>query len=62
MVDINSYKDSSELTWLFVKKWGKMFVAPKEKPSWIFNFSPTQKKNWVYIKELDVWRCNVSAL
>lgn len=62
MADINSYRDSSELTWMFVKKWGKVFVAPKEKQSWVFNFSPTRKKNYIYIEELNVWRSNVSAL
>ena len=49
-------------TWIFVKKWGKMYVAPVEYPEWIFNFSPTEKKYWEYIPELDVYRCNVSAL
>lgn len=49
-------------TWIFVKKWGKTYVAPAEYPEWIHNFSPTEKKYWKYIPELDVYRCNVSAL
>lgn len=56
------YQNSSELKWVFVKKWGKMYVAPAEYPKWIHEFSPTEKKYWRYIPELDVWRCNVSAL
>ncbi len=62
MADINSYNDSSELTWIFVKKWGKVFVAPREKTSWIFAFSSEPKKYWTYVPSLDVWRSNVSAL
>lgn len=59
MADIN---DIENYTWGFVKKWGKMYIAPQEKPDWIFNFSPTEKKYWKYMPELDVWRCNISAL
>ena len=59
MVD---YKDSSELNWMFVKKWGKMFVAPSEKETWIFNYSHEPRKYWIYIPSLKVWRSNVSAL
>ena len=55
-------KDLSELTWMFVKKWGKVFVAPREKQSWVFNYSPEPRKYWKYIPELNVWRSNVSAL
>ena len=62
MADINSYKDSSELTWMFVKKWGKVYVAPKEKQSWVHDFSTEPRKYWKYIPELNVWRSNVSAL
>lgn len=62
MANINEYKDSSELDWIFVKKWGNTYVAPREKQDWIFNFSPKPKKNWVYIKELDVWRSNESEV
>ena len=62
MINANNYKDSSELTWEFVRKYGNTYVAPKEKGNWIFHFSPTPKKNWTYIETLGVWRCNVSAL
>ena len=59
MADIN---DIEHFKWVFVRKWGKVFVAPEEKPGWIFNFSPTPREYWKYIEELDVWRSNVSAL
>ena len=59
---MNTYKNSSELTWIFVKKWGKVFVAPREKETWIFNFSIEPRKHWIYVPSLDVWRSNVSAL
>lgn len=53
---------SDNYTWIFVKKYGKTYVAPKEYPNWIHNFSKTKKKYWKYIPELNVYRCNVSAL
>ena len=48
--------------WKFVKRYGKVYVAPLEKPSWVFHYSKTEKKNWIYIPELNVYRCNISAL
>lgn len=62
MADINSYTDSSELNWMFVHKWGKTYVAPREKQNWIFNYSFEPRKYWIYIPALKVWRSNVSAL
>lgn len=49
-------------TWVFVKKHGQWYVAPKGIEKWIHHFSVTPKKYWKYIPELDVYRCNISAL
>lgn len=51
-----------EKNWIFVKKWGKTYIAPKENPKWIFNYSKTPRKYYKYIPELNVYRCNISAL
>lgn len=48
--------------WVFVKKWGKTYVAPKGIEKWIFNFSSEPKKYWWYNDKLGVYICNVSAL
>ncbi len=58
----NTYKDSSELTWTYVKKWGKMYVAPKGIEKWIHEFSREARRYWIYVPELDVYRSNVSAM
>lgn len=49
-----------------VHKWGRMFVEIRYKGNewrgWMFAASKAWKRNWIYVPELDVYRCNVSIL
>ena len=48
-----------------VKKYGRTFVEARyqgeEWNGWLFLTSTEPRKHWIYIPDLDIWRCNVSA-
>ena len=48
-----------------VIKWGRQCVEARyigtEWTGWYFLYSQEPKAGWIYIPELNVWRCNVSA-
>lgn len=48
-----------------VKKYGRTFVEARhqneEWNGWLFLTSTEPREHWIYIPDLDIWRCNVSA-
>lgn len=60
------YPPIDDREYRLVNKWGRMFVEARYKgeewSGWLFAASKTEKRNWIYVPELDVYRCNVSVL
>jgi hypothetical protein len=56
---------NKKLEYRRVTKWGRQCVEARyigtEWTGWYFLIADEPKAGWIYIPELNVWRCNVSA-